>query len=175
MLIIYCIYKRIKRLSRKNILIKAPQKENAQGIFSLVKKSKILDVNSEYLYLLQATHFKDYCSVALDDKKVIGFVSGYLIPNESSTLFIWQVAVDEEYRGNDLARKLILNIIKRDKVDINFVNTTVSPSNKASLRVFEKLSNELNTNIEATKFFEVSDFENQHEEEVLYKIGPFEK
>ena len=155
-----------------NILIRKPEKNDANKIYDLVKKSKVLDVNSEYLYLLQTTHFKDTCAVAVHENKVIGFVSGYMLPDNKDTLFIWQVAIDDEYRGNDLARRVILNIIKRDEIGVNNIYSTVSPSNKASLRVFEKVANELNTQIINSNFFEISDFNNEHEEEVLYKIGP---
>lgn len=155
-----------------NILIRKPEKNDANKIYDLVKKSKVLDVNSEYLYLLQTTHFKDTCAVAVHENKVIGFVSGYMLPDNKDTLFIWQVAIDDEYRGNDLARRVILNIIKRDEIGVNNIYSTVSPSNKASIRVFEKVANELNTQIINSNFFEISDFNNEHEEEVLYKIGP---
>lgn len=162
-------------MSKINILIRKPIKKDAPKIHKLVDESKVLDLNSEYLYLLQSTHFSSTCSVAIYEDKVIGFVSGYMIPNCENTLFIWQVAVDSEYRGNDLARRLIMNIVNRDELNIKNIQTTVSPSNKSSLRVFEKTAFELNTQIKAEKFFEIDDFNNSHEEEVLYKIGPFKK
>lgn len=96
-----------------------PNKSHTKEIIKLVKDTKVLDVNSEYLYYLQSIHFKDYCCVAIDEKtnKVVGFVSGYLIPNEN-TLFIWQVAVNSNYRGLGLAQKLILKIAKEKHVEI---------------------------------------------------------
>ena len=152
-----------------------PSKEQGKKIYKLVQDTKVLDVNSEYLYLLQTTHFSDICSVATYEDKVIGFVSGYMIPNEPNTLFIWQVAVDSDFRGNDLARRLIMDIIQRKELNVNFLHTTVSPSNNSSIRVFEKVASHYETKMEKADFFEISDFTNQHEEEVLYKIGPFNK
>lgn len=58
-------------------------------------------------------------------------------------------------------------------MDLQFINTTVSPSNNSSIRVFEKLTEELKTKIINKSFFEKEDFNNSHEEEVLYEIGPF--
>ena len=156
-----------------SINIRQIEKKDAKKIHTLVKKSKVLDLNSEYLYLLQSTHFSETCSVAICDDRVIGFVSGYLLPKNRDTLFIWQVVVDDEFRGNDLAKKLILNIVKRENLKVENIETTVSPTNKASLRVFEKITKSLNTKIVANKFFDSSDFNNEHEEETLYKIGPF--
>lgn len=162
-------------MSKSEIKISKPCKEQGKKIYELVKSTKVLDVNSEYLYLLQTTHFSDICSVATYEDKVVGFVSGYMIPNEPNTLFIWQVAVDSDFRGNDLARRLIMHIIQREQLNVNYLHTTVSPSNSASIRVFEKVANHYETQMSSMKFFEAGDFINQHEEEVLYKIGPFKK
>lgn len=160
-------------MEKSNIILRKPRKEDGKKIHKLVESTKVLDVNSEYLYLLQSTHFQDLCSVATYEDKVIGFVSGYMIPNEADTLFIWQVAVDDNFRGNDLARRLIMEIINRKELGINYLHTTVSPSNNASIRVFEKVAKHFDTKMDSFEFFVAEDFEHQHEEEVLYKIGPF--
>ncbi len=161
-------------MSEIDILIRNPKKDDGKKFYKLVENSKVLDLNSEYLYLLQSTHFETTCSVAEHAGEIIGFVSGYRIPQKPNTLFIWQVAVDERYRGNNLAKILLMNILKRkENLDLQFINTTVSPSNKSSIRVFEKLTEELKTKIVNRSFFEKEDFTNSHEEEVLYEIGPF--
>lgn len=161
-------------MNKIEIKLGKPTKKYSKEIFNIVKRSKLLDVNSEYLYLLQSTHFSNTCSIALCDDKVIGFVSGYVLPKSPNILFIWQVAVDDDFRGNDLARKLILNILKREEnINIEYINTTVSPSNLASQNVFKKVSTSLNTNMTSENFFEKNDFNEGHEEEVLYTIGPF--
>ena len=157
-----------------SISIREPIKSDAKYIYQLVKDTNVLDVNSEYLYLLQTTHFREFCSVALLEDEIVGFTSGYLIPNKEDTLFIWQVAVDERFRGQGLANKLMFNILKRkENLDLNYIHTTVSPSNKASIKAFEKFAIKLNTKMEEKNFFIKEDFINQHEEEVLYEIGPF--
>lgn len=154
--------------------ISKPSKEFAKDIYNLVKNTKVLDLNSEYLYLLQTTHFKNTCSMFIFEKKVAGFVSAYRIPDFPNKLFIWQVAVDAEFRGKGIAQKLILEILKREEnKDIEYINTTVSPSNYASIKVFDKLTSTLQTQITSKSFLEKEDFTNQHEEEVLYEIGPF--
>ncbi|WP_419767308.1 diaminobutyrate acetyltransferase [Arcobacter sp.] len=160
-------------MSSYNIMIRKPEKSDAIQIYDLVKESKVLDLNSEYLYLLQSTHFSSTCAVALHEEKVIGFVSGYLKPDENNSLFIWQVAVDGKYRGNDIAGRLIMNIIKRDFLDVEKIYTTVSPSNISSIKVFEKVAKGLNTKMTSSTFFEKNDFKNSHEDETLYEIGPF--
>lgn len=153
------------------ILFSKPLKENAKDIYNLIKRGGVLDLNSEYLYLLQCTHFSETCSVATFNDEIIGFVSGYLLPNKSDTLFIWQVAVDERFRGQNIAFKTIMNIFNSNE-NIKYILSTVSPSNKSSQRVFEKLANHFNTKIENETTFSLEDFLNSHEIEVQYLIGP---
>lgn len=153
------------------ILFSKPLKNNAKDIYNLIKRGGVLDLNSEYLYLLQCTHFSETCSVATFNDEIIGFVSGYLLPNKSDTLFIWQVAVDERFRGQNIAFKTIMNIFNSNE-NIKYILSTVSPSNKSSQRVFEKLANHFNTKIENETTFSLEDFLNSHEIEVQYLIGP---
>lgn len=158
-----------------NIKIKYrdPKKDDAKYIFKLIKDSGRLDVNSEYLYLLQSTHFKDTCCVATDHGKIVGFASGYLIPNDCHTLFIWQIVVDEKYRGHSIAQNMISEIMSRKRTNPIFnIYATVSSDNTASNRVFEKIAKELDVSITKETLFKISDFEHAHEAEILYKIGP---
>ena len=155
-----------------DIILRKPNKNDAKHIYNLVESTKVLDLNSEYLYLLQATHFKDCCSVAVENEKVIGFVSGYIHPGQKDTFFIWQVAVDENFRGKGIAQRLIMEIISRKNMaQIKKIQTTISPSNKSSQRLFEKLTGKMEADISSETMFEVSDFNNAHEDEVLYEIN----
>ncbi|RXJ97316.1 diaminobutyrate acetyltransferase [Malaciobacter molluscorum] len=158
------------------IKLTEPEKSDGKKIFNLINRCKPLDVNSEYLYLLQSTYFSNTCSVAKIDNEVIGFISGYLVPNKSDTLFIWQVAVDERARGKSVAKNLLLEILNREcNNNIKYIHTTISPDNKASQRFFEKFAKDFDANVESSTFLEIEDFNNAHEKEVLYKIGPLNK
>ncbi len=154
-----------------SISIREPMKSDAKHIYKLVKDTNVLDVNSEYLYLLQTTHFKEFCSVALLEEEIVGFTSGYLIPNKEDTLFIWQVAVDSKARGEGLAGKMIVDILQRESSkNVKSIHTTISPSNSSSQKLFEKLSKNYGVSFEKETMFEISDFNDAHEDEVLYKI-----
>ena len=155
------------------IIIKNPVKSDAKQIYSLVKKTKILDVNSEYLYLLQTTHFKDTCCVAQVNNEVFGFVSGYIHPEHNDVLFVWQVGVDDSLRGKNMAGQMIAYLLGTESLKgIKYIHTTISPSNKASQRVFQKVATKFNAKIKEEPMFEIKDFHNAHEDEILYKIGP---
>lgn len=154
-----------------DIKLRVPNKDDAKKIYNLVKDTNVLDVNSEYLYLLQTTHFKEYCCVATLDDSIVGFTSGYIIPDRNDTLFIWQVAVDEIARGNGLAGKMLVDILQRDHLkNITTIHTTISPSNNSSKRLFEKLSKQYGVSFKSETMFKIEDFNNAHEDEVLYKI-----
>lgn len=157
-----------------SFLLRKPDKNDSKEIFQLIKSVGTLDLNSQYLYLLQTTHFQNTCSVAIYNKKIVGFVSGYIIPDDKETLFIWQVAVSNEVRGQNLAMKIILDIFNKNNTsnNIKYILSTVSPSNIASQRVFEKIANKLNTKIENKTLFSIDDFFDAHEEEIQYLIGP---
>jgi L-2,4-diaminobutyric acid acetyltransferase len=155
------------------IILKKPNKGDGKSIYDLVKRCKPLDLNSEYLYLLQTTHFADTCCAATLKDEVVGFVSGYKLPEDKNTFFVWQVATDNSLRGKGLAKLMLMHILERENMqDIEYVHTTISPSNKSSQRVFEKIAEEFGLSVETETFFEKEDFVDAHEDEVLYKIGP---
>ena len=53
-----------------------------------------------------------------------------------------------------------------------FFEGTVNPSNKVSEHTFYKLAKLLNTKCMKKELFSKADFENDHEAEILFKIGP---
>ena len=148
--------------------IRKIKKSDAKEIYKLIKKSKTLDLNSQYLYLLLSTHFKNSCAIAKHKNKIVALVLGYYLPDNPKTLFIWQVATNKKYRGKNLAFKLINNIYKRKKIDR--LIATVSPSNFASNRVFEKFAKSVNSKIKKRMYFKEELFIGTHEDEILYKI-----
>lgn len=155
------------------MIFRKPNKQDGKKIFDLIKRSEPLDLNSEYLYLLQSTHFSNYCCVVSNEDKIVGFVSGYMHPEHENVYFVWQVAVDSSCRGKGLAVRMIEHILKRSCLQgVDTIHTTISPSNKSSQKVFEKIANQYGASIETSTFLEVTDFNDAHEDEVLYSIHP---
>ena len=68
--------------------IRETRKNDAKQIYDLVKK-KVLDLNSHYLYLLQTTHFKNSCSVALFEKPDCWFCFRILFSKMKMTHFLF--------------------------------------------------------------------------------------
>ena len=164
----------IEVYSKQNIQIKSPDSDYGYQISELIKNSPPLDLNSTYLYFIQSHYFNKTCAIAVNEiDRVIGFVSGFQDPRKKDTLFIWQVAISKDARGNGLASKLI-HFILQEHPHMQFIETTITKDNTSSISLFNKISQELNTNIIEEPFLDKSKhFLNQHDSENLFRIGPF--
>ena len=94
--------------------------------------------------MLVCTHFRETSVVYESSGEINGCISGYIEHNKNNTLFIWQVAVDEAERGKGIALQMMHTILGRKKLShIEYIETTISPSNKASQKLFRSLSSDL--------------------------------
>ncbi|HAG60102.1 MAG TPA: diaminobutyrate acetyltransferase, partial [Arthrobacter bacterium] len=73
----------------------------------MARDSKVLDLNSSYSYLLWCRDFAAASIMATVDGEPAGFITGYMRPGEPGTLMVWQVAVDEAFRGRKLAASML--------------------------------------------------------------------
>ncbi len=164
-----------------SLAIRKPTVADGPSIYDLVTRSKPLDVNSRYLYLLQCSHFANTCAVAESDGSVQAFISAYVPPEQPNTLFVWQIAVDAELRGRGVAGKLISELLGRPHLgDIRFVEATVNPSNDASRNLFRSLASKSGCDMTETLLFPVEVFgessnEGDHEAEILLRVGPIKR
>jgi len=85
----------IEVYSKKNTAIKIthPNKKNGLAIARLVERCPPLDLNSTYHYFIQSHYFSKTSAVAFDNNEVIAFASGFILPENNNSLFIWQVAI----------------------------------------------------------------------------------
>jgi len=158
---------------KKRISVSTPTKNSGYAIYKLIERCQPLDLNSSYLYFIQSHYFQKTCALATCSNDVIGFVSGFMDPLKENTLFVWQVAIDEPFRGHGLAQTLI-NYILQQNLNTEFIETSITEDNLASQKLFSKLSKHLNTVITQEKFLDQqTHFLKQHESEYLFRIGPF--
>ena len=140
----------------------------------LIARCPPLDTNSTYCNLLQCHHFFDTCALAERDGELLGFVSGYRVPSDPSVLFVWQLAVSPEARGQGLAIRLLQQQLASVlQPPVRYLHTTINPGNSASWAVFERLAQQLE--VETTRsllFARDSHFNGEHDDEVLLSIGP---
>ena len=159
-----------------HIVFRLPRKQDAPAVRRLIENSPPLDLNSLYCYLLLCTHFAPTCVIAESNQAVCGFISAYIRPDKEDTLFVWQVAVAKECRGKGMGRKMLLALLERRyAIPLRYLETTVTPSNELSDALFSSLAACLNTGLSKSALFSESDFgDAAHEEEILYRIGPFD-
>ncbi len=160
----------------ENLKFRKPNANDGVAIHQLIENCPPLDLNSTYLYLLQCTHFAETCIVAELNGKVAAFLSGYIKPGSPNTFFLWQVAVGELVRGKGMAKQLINEVLKRTACnEVEFLETTITPDNQASWGLFRSFAKERSAQLEDKVFFTSEQLGGNHEQEVLVKIGPFNK
>jgi L-2,4-diaminobutyric acid acetyltransferase len=159
----------------QNLKLRKPEISDAHAIWKLIKTSPPLDLNSLYCYLIICAHFADTSIVAEDQRGICGFISAYIRPDSNNTLFAWQVVVKNEYKRKGIARAMLDSLLHRKfEFPINYLETTVNPSNQASGDFFRSTAKLLNTQCQESILFSEKDFgDEDHEAEILYRIGPF--
>lgn len=159
----------------EQLIYREPKPSDGAAVWNLIRRCPPLDVNSGYSYLLLCERFADTCVVCEVDGEIVGFVSGFLPPTKPDCLFIWQVAVDERMRGKGLGPTMILRILGREFCrHVQSLETTVSPSNEASRRMFQSVAKSLKGNYHEDEHFDSAIIpEDGHESENLVTIGPF--
>ena len=96
------------------ITLRTPVKDDGYRLHQLVAQCPPLDPNSIYCNLLQCSHFAETGVAAEIDGDLVGFISGYVPPQQPETVFVWQVAVHEKGRGQGLAKRMLKAIVARD-------------------------------------------------------------
>ncbi|MCV0399821.1 MAG: diaminobutyrate acetyltransferase [Nitrosarchaeum sp.] len=157
------------------IKFRTPLVSDAYSIHKLVRDNKPLDENSLYLYVLLCHHFSDTCVVAEHDSRVIGFLSAFVSPKASDTLFVWQAAVDAEFRNQGIAKELVFSALSQTGPSVRYVEATVTPSNTASLKFLQNFATELDAEFKKKPLFSSEILGKDHEQEDLVRIGPIQK
>lgn len=157
------------------IVFRTPQLADAKKLVRLVHESRVLDVNSDYAYLLMCLHFPDTCLIAEMGGEAVGFVTAYQPPQQSDSLFVWQVAVDAAARGQGLASRMLDELVRRGQSrGVRFLEATITPSNTASRALLQSLARRHATQCEIRPVFSESMFSGRgaHEPEDLFRVGP---
>ncbi|MHC3468472.1 diaminobutyrate acetyltransferase [Streptomyces sp. 7R007] len=156
--------------------IDRPSVADGAALWRIARDSKTLDLNSSYSYLLWCRDFAATSAVARDGNgEAVGFVTGYVRPDRPQTLLVWQVAVDRAHRGRGLAAALLDGLVARSRGEhrITAVETTITPGNTASERLFTSFAERHGALLEREVLFDRGLFpDGPHDPEVLYRIGP---
>ncbi|MFV0454374.1 MAG: diaminobutyrate acetyltransferase [Pseudomonas sp.] len=164
-------------MSVPTVTLRRPTDGDGFPLHELVARCQPLDTNSVYCNLLQCSDFADTAIAAEDAQgQLVGFISGYRPPSRPDTLFVWQVAVDASMRGQGLALRMLMALTERvSRQGVRFMETTISPDNAASQALFKKAFAQLGADYGTrTLFSRAEHFAGKHEDEVLYRAGPFD-
>lgn len=160
----------------ESLRIDRPEVADGAAIWRIARDSKVLDLNSSYSYLLWCRDFAATSVVARDSAgSVAGFITGYIRPENPRTLVVWQVAVDHAHRGRGLAGALLDGLWAKVVADgaTTVLETTISPDNAASQRLFASFARRNGAEVAQTVLFDAGLFpDDGHEPEVLHRIGP---
>jgi len=164
------------------VTLRPPRAEDGRAVHDLIARCPPLDPNSLYCNLLQCTHFATTCVVAELDSRIVGFVSGYIVPatesapatSDGKTLFVWQVAIDSSARGQGLGKRMLAHLLGRAACSkVTELHTTITPSNRPSWALFEAFAHDQGASLTRQSFFDRhAHLDGAHESEELVRIGP---
>lgn len=156
-----------------DIAYRQPRVADGARLWEIASDSRVLDVNSSYSYVLWCHDFATSSIVAEVDDQVIGFVTGYRRQGDPSTIMVWQVAVDDAFRGRGIAATLLHNLFDRvQRHGVVAMHTTISPDNTASQRLFESVARARGLHFARRDLFSAGDFPDSHLPEDLYILEP---
>ncbi len=141
-------------------------------MWRLIAECKPLDENSMYCNLLQCDHFADTCILAEKGGEVVGWVSGYRVPDDRQTLFVWQVAVSPKARGESLGRRMLDALLARGACrGVCRVQTTITDDNAASWALFTRFAERAGAKLDhETHFCRDRHFKGAHDTERMVTI-----
>ena len=159
----------------REVVLREPVLLDGKAVHTLIGHCPPLDLNSSYNYFLLCSHFSETCVIGERDDEILAFMSAYRIPKSPERLFVWQAAVDPSLRGMGMAGRMLEAILARPAcAGVTYIETTVSPSNTASRRVFQRFAQKHGVGWHEETLLAEEDFGGEsHESEVLFRIGPF--
>jgi L-2,4-diaminobutyric acid acetyltransferase len=160
------------------LILRQPTRRDGAALHDLVAACPPLDLNSRYAYLLLCEHHAATSVIAQSDGLLAGAITAYIPPQQTDTLFVWQVAVAPHMRGQKLGTRMLQHLLQHCILPrrLRWLETTISPGNEASRALFTQFAVRRGAGCTTTTLFAAGDFgESGHEEECLYRIGPWDR
>lgn len=160
-------------IPRKTITFRKPEGADGAAVWALIDACKPLDVNSMYCNMIQCDHFAETCVLAALGEDVVGWVSGYIVPDDPETLFVWQVAVSEKARGQGLGRRMLDELTRREACEgVRRIQTTITKDNDASWGLFTRFAERQGARLSSAPHFKKDEhFQGEHATEHMVTIS----
>lgn len=159
--------------NKETITFRAAKSGDGADLWQLIKNAGTLEPNTSYFYLIFAEHFGDTCLIAEKDGVVVGGVIAYRPPTDPNAVFVWQIGVAPEGRGQGLGKRLLQALMQLPAcTDARWLTATVADDNEISQRLFRGFARDENVACEESDFFTADMFPQEHEAERLFRIGP---
>lgn len=159
-----------------DIYMRTPSVEDGASIWELVRDAGSLDLNSPYAYLLFADFFRESCVVAYENERLAGAIIGLTPPGREDSIFVWQIAVDSDFRGRQVGRRMLAWLVANARgTGATYLEATVTPGNEPSKRMFRGFAADVGAPCHETLHYPADSFPatgEAHAEEWLYRIGP---
>ncbi len=162
---------------QQEMTIRAPKPTDGPAVTALIAASPPLDQNSAYCNLLQCSDFADTCVVAEQGDALLGWVSAYLAPADPTRLFLWQIAIAPEARGQRLGLRMLDALIRLPACEgADRLTTTITKDNAASWALFTRFAERIGATMSDAPHFERSrHFAGAHATEHLVTIAPLSR
>ena len=97
----------------------------------------------EHVYKIILRYFGDYCFIAEENGKIIGFAMGIVPQSMQHTYFLWDIGTDPSYQRQGVGME-ILKYIENELEKLGFIRieVTIDPVNTSSQKLFEKMGYE---------------------------------
>jgi L-2,4-diaminobutyric acid acetyltransferase len=162
-------------LDSNGVAVRTALEDDGALLWELARDSGGIDMNSPYAYMMQCRNFTDTCVIAEVFGTPAGFVTAHRLPGRKHALFVWQVAVLPEFRGLGIAKRMLEDLVEQPScLGVRKLETTVTPSNKASKALFSAFAKARGAELDSQPCFAASDFpkDGGHEAEHLFTVQP---
>jgi len=157
------------------MIFRQAREEEFLNVFEFVSHCKPLESYAEHVYKIMLRHFNNSCFVVEEEKKIVGFVLGFVSQTDMKTYFLWQIGIKLSHQGRGIGKKL-LTLIEEDirKLGCVRIEVTVDPVNTASQSLFEKMgykniSSQEGETVEVNSFMAVKDYYKPGRHFMLYE------
>lgn len=124
------------------------REEDAAKIHSLVRHLSPLITHTPYTYWVLCNYSPSRCFVAEHNGEIVGFATGILSDSNPASFLVWQIGVQQDFRGTGLSDRLLDRIAESARAaGAISIEATIeednSPSRSAFARLAVRLASEL--------------------------------